>query len=101
MSRHFAFEAALLAKAIAATFERRRTPLPASMPVGLSDEFATDAAAVRRWGFFTSRNILSEQPGSLTDVIKALRGFLMPVVHLASGSEADAILWPPGGPWSR
>lgn len=101
MSRHFTFEAALLAEAIAATFARRRTPLTAGMPVGLSDEFATDAAAVRRWEFFTSRNVLSEQPGSLVDAITALRGFLMPVVRLASGSEADAILWPPGGPWSR
>lgn len=101
MSRHFTFEAALLAKAIAATFARRRTPLPAGMPVGLSDEFATDAAAVRRWKFFTTRNVLSEQPGSLVDAITALRGFLMPVVQLAGGSDADAILWPPGGPWSR
>ena len=101
MSRHFTFEAALLAKAIAATFARRRTPLPAGVPVGLSDNFGADVAAVRRWEFFTSRNVLSEQPGSLADVITALRGFLMPVVRLASGSKADAMLWPPGGPWSR
>jgi predicted nucleotidyltransferase component of viral defense system len=100
MSRHFSFEAALLARAIAATFECRRTPLPADMPVGLSDEFATDADTVRRWQFFTSRNVLSEQPGSLADVVAALRGFLMPVIRLAAGSEADAILWPPSGPWN-
>lgn len=101
MSRHFSFEAALLAKAVAATFERRRTPLPAGIPVGLSDEFATNADAVRRWEFFTSRNVLSEQPGSFAEVVATLRGFLAPAIQLAGGSNTDAILWPPGGPWSR
>lgn len=101
MSRHFSFEAALLAKAVAATFERRRTPLPAGIPVGLSDAFATNADAVRRWEFFTSRNVLSEQPGSFAEVVATLRGFLMPAIQLAGGSNTDAILWPPGGPWSR
>lgn len=101
MSRHFSFEAALLAKAVAATFERRRTPLPAGIPVGLSDEFATNADAVRRWEFFTSRNVLSEQPGSFAEVVATLRGFLTPAIQLAGGSNTDAILWPPGGPWSR
>jgi predicted nucleotidyltransferase component of viral defense system len=101
MSRHFSFEAALLAKAVAATFERRRTPLPAGIPVGLSDAFATNADAVRRWEFFTSRNVLSEQPGSFAEVVATLRGFLMPAIQLAGGSNTDAILWPPDGPWSR
>jgi hypothetical protein len=101
MSRHFSFEAALLAKAVTATFERRRTPLPAGIPVGLSDAFATNADAVRRWEFFTSRNVLSEQPGSFAEVVATLRGFLMPAIQLAGGSNTDAILWPPGGPWSR
>lgn len=101
MSRHFSFEAALLARAVAATFERRRTPLPAGIPVGLSDAFATNADAVRRWEFFTSRNVLSEQPGSFAEVVATLRGFLMLAIQLAGGSNTDAILWPPSGPWSR
>jgi predicted nucleotidyltransferase component of viral defense system len=100
MSRHFSFEGALLAKAIAATFARRRTPLPTDTPIGLSDDFGTEAAVARRWEFFTTRNVLSEQPGALTDVVAVLRGFLMPVARLAGGSAAGASLWPPGGPWS-
>ena len=38
-----ALDAATLALAIAATFQRRGTGLPAAVPVGLSDEFANDA----------------------------------------------------------
>lgn len=101
MSRHFSFEATLLAKAIAATFERRRTPLPAGIPLGLSDEFAANADAVRRWEFFTSRNVLSEQPGSFAEVVATLRGFLTPAIQLAGGSNTNVTLWPPGGPWKR
>jgi len=99
MSRHFAFDGAMLAKAIAATFARRSTPLPTEIPIGLSREFAIDADAVRRWGFFTTRNALSQQPGPFGDIIAALRDFLMPVVRVASGSTEAPITWSPGGPW--
>lgn len=101
MSRHFAFEGALLAKAIAATFTCRQTPLPTDIPVGLSQNFGTDADAIRRWGFFTSRNVLSEHPGSLADVVAALRDFLMPAIRLASGAAVGAIVWSPGGSWGE
>lgn len=99
MSRHFAFDGATLAKAIGATFARRQTPLPTDVPVGLSREFAMDADVVRRWGYFTTRNILSQQPGPFDDVIAALRDFLMPAVRIASRSAASPIAWSPGGPW--
>jgi len=36
-------------KAIAATFERRRTPIPTDVPPGLSAAFAGDAAKARQW----------------------------------------------------
>jgi predicted nucleotidyltransferase component of viral defense system len=50
MLRHFEFDGATLAKAIAATFSRRRTPLPTDTPAGLSEEFSRDA--IKRWGPF-------------------------------------------------
>jgi len=99
MSRHFEFDGSTLAKAITATFARRNTPLPDDIPVGLSEGFATDADAIRRWGFFTTRNVLNQQPGEFGETIAALHDFLMPAVHLASGSAADPISWSPGGPW--
>jgi phage gp37-like protein len=68
--------------------------------VGLSDEFATHGDTVRRWQFFTSRNVLSEQRASLKEVVAALRGFLLPAIPLAGGSNTGVTLWP-GGPWRR
>ncbi len=99
MSGYFVFDGATLAKAITATFARRNTPLPVEIPIGLSDGFATDADAVRRWGFFTTRNVLSQQPGPFGEIIAVLRGCLMPADPLARGPAADPITWSPGGPW--
>ena len=42
-SRTFEFDGGLLARAIRATFERRRTPLPGGLPVALTADFAEDA----------------------------------------------------------
>jgi predicted nucleotidyltransferase component of viral defense system len=100
MSRHFEFDGATLAKAIAATFSRRRTPLPTDTPAGLSEEFSKDADAIKRWGFFSTRNVLIEKAGQFEEVVAALRQFLLPVVQIANGSRSDRLSWPQGGPWT-
>ena len=99
MSRHFAFDAGPLAQAIAATFARRRTALPVAIPIGLAPEFEIDAEAIKRWGFFTTRNVLAGAPGSFGQTISDLRGFLMPAIDMARGTESFLPPWPPGGPW--
>jgi predicted nucleotidyltransferase component of viral defense system len=99
MSRHLAFDGALLAKAIAATFARRQTPLPTETPVGLSRDFAMDANAIKRWGFFRTRNVLGEPPGSLDSVVAELNTFLMPAIALAREPGSSPMMWEPGGPW--
>ena len=43
LAQQFAYEGPPLAQAIRATFERRATPLSDSLPVALTDEFASDA----------------------------------------------------------
>lgn len=52
-------DAALLAEAIAATFERRGTPLPDDLPVGLTSEFVGDAAKQTQWRAFLGKNRLA------------------------------------------
>jgi hypothetical protein len=48
----------LLGEAITATFTRRKTPLPSSLPVGLSEEFSSDAKKVAQWNAFVKKNNL-------------------------------------------
>ena len=69
-----AVDPALLAVAIAATFSRRRTPLPTEMPLGLSDEFAHDPTKLAQWDAFLSRNRI-EAP-SLETVVREVRSFV-------------------------
>ena len=67
---------AILAKAIAATFTRRGTALPAELPIGLTDEFANDASRQALWTAFLRKNELTAVP--LRDVVSALRIKLQP-----------------------
>lgn len=60
-----------LAKAIAATFRRRRTALPDGMPQGLGDQFASDASRQTQWGQFLARNRLDAP--DLVQVIAEIR----------------------------
>jgi hypothetical protein len=43
LAQRYDFDADQLANSIAATFERRRTEVPAELPIGLSPAFADDA----------------------------------------------------------
>lgn len=74
--KSFRFEDDRLARAIAATFARRMTPIPAELPDALSAEFAADRTKVRQWEAFTED--LAVDPGTLEEVIGELAGFLMP-----------------------
>jgi predicted nucleotidyltransferase component of viral defense system len=61
LTRAFEFEPARLRRAIAATFARRSTALPAEVPDGLSASFAADAGKQRQWDAF-SRNLSGPVP---------------------------------------
>lgn len=73
----------LLAQAIHATCERRGTPLPADWPIGLTTEFAGDAAKLVQWRAFLHKNRL-EAP-ALTDVVADLRAALARPLDVARG----------------
>jgi hypothetical protein len=49
-----AIEEAQLADAIAATFSRRETEVPTTIPVGLSDQFSADPQKAQQWAIYTA-----------------------------------------------
>ncbi|HEX2209706.1 MAG TPA: nucleotidyl transferase AbiEii/AbiGii toxin family protein [Longimicrobium sp.] len=99
IARRFAFDGSQLAEAIAATFERRRTPLPDGVPVALTDPFAGDEARQRQWGAFLGR--IGQQDGSPTfpELADALARFLVPPLQSLQTEHAFGARWPAGGPW--
>jgi predicted nucleotidyltransferase component of viral defense system len=72
------FDPEILRAAIAATFERRERNKPNGLPVGLSDEFATDVQKLRQWQAFVKKNQLEHT--ELAVVVQTLRDWLTPLL---------------------
>jgi predicted nucleotidyltransferase component of viral defense system len=99
LSRTFEFDGPTLVRAIAATFERRGTPLPAHLPVALTDAFAEDPAKKIQWSAFRRR--LGGMPAEpLAQVIAALAAFLEAPVIAANSKAGLGMRWTAGGPWA-
>ena len=81
-------DSARLARAIAATFARRRTGLPQDMPQGLGGEFASDSTKQTQWRQFLSKNRL-EAP-ALDEVIVEIRAFITEPLKLARQQKETA-----------
>jgi len=90
----YRFELGRLAASVRNTFERRRTDLPDSEPVALTDEFLEDRMKRTQWTAFGRRLGMREFP-SLPVVGRMLSTFLMPAV----GAVGASLIWEPGGPW--
>jgi predicted nucleotidyltransferase component of viral defense system len=70
-----------LARAIAATFDRRQTEIPTELPDALTPAFATDPSKQAQWKNFV-RDV-AHDPGTLGHVVNHLAGFLMPIAAAA------------------
>ncbi len=69
-----------LGQAIAATFARRGTPLPAPMPTGLTAAFSENTQKQQQWNAFVARNRLDAP--ALDAVVEALAAFVQePMTH--------------------
>lgn len=74
---------AVLAEAIAATFERRRTALPGGVPVGLSNAYGRDPVARRRWSEFLRRLRIEDAPDDVGEVVRTVREQVQPALEQA------------------
>jgi predicted nucleotidyltransferase component of viral defense system len=84
-----ALDTETLANAISATFERRGMAVPASWPVGLTDEFANDPSRQALWQAFLKKNELAKQ--ALPEIVTALREALEAALRRARHSDANAV----------
>ena len=90
------FEGAILARAIAATFARRATPLPQQTPRGLTEEFSEDATKQALWRAFVRKGRLDVESKTLGQVVIELGAFLMPPVIAAGSGEPFRKRWRKG-----
>lgn len=92
-------EGTLLARALAATFKRRKTDVSRKAPVGLSEDFARDPGKRAQWTAFLRRLGAESPRPPLPGVLVFLREFLMPPLESLSRKDGFQKTWSPGGPW--
>lgn len=99
LSRDFAFDGAVLVRAITATFQRRRSMPPKEPPLALTGEFGSDPTKVKQWEAFVRKGKFKAETAKLAEVIAFLETFLMPPSRAAASGGAFTETWPPGGAW--
>jgi len=94
------FEGEDLRRAILATFAKRGTPLPATPPVALTEEFFGQERTTKMWNTYAHRlraaNI--QAPETLAEVADVIITFVMPAVY-AGEDAALSKSWTPSGGW--
>ena len=72
-----------LTEAIAATFDRRNSPLPVVRPLALTDQFSKDAGKQRQWQAFLKKNRI--EGASLEVTVELLERLLWQPTEVAGG----------------
>ena len=94
------FDRSTLVRAVAATFDRRATPVTVELPVALTAPFYSDESRAGQWRAYVTRNGLPDAPADFVQVGDRLTRFLQPIWNDV-GSTGDTIgQWSQGGPWT-
>jgi hypothetical protein len=99
LARQFAFDGALLAKAIAATFANRETAIDVA-PIALTPEFTEQRSTLAQWIAYRRKLPNTDCPERLSEVVRFLGEFLLPIARASESGESFERRWPPGGPWT-
>ena len=98
MANLFDFDGLLVVDAIRATFDRRKTELPAKTPLALTKEFAEDGQKQIQWKAFLQKSGL-HGTDELGDIMKNLKEFLIPPLKAAARKDNFRKTWGKNGPW--
>jgi predicted nucleotidyltransferase component of viral defense system len=98
LARDFDFDGEVLARAIRATFDRRKTTLPTTTPVALTDAFAEDLTKKTQWsGFVRKANV--RDASTLAETVAAVRAFVEAPLAAAAGCSPAPKSWRAGSSW--
>jgi len=93
------FKGGPLARAIRATFDRRRTRVPGEAPIALTPSFAELPDKRTQWKAFLRKNAITASRPELETVVAELARFLLPPLAAAAGETDFDATWLPRGPW--
>jgi len=95
----FDFQGDLICRAIKATFDRRKTNIPASPPLALTPEFTQDKFKSTQWNAFLAKSKLVSKNLDLHTVAIRLSQFLMPPAEAANRATCFDMAWKPERGW--
>lgn len=101
MARRFEFDSHRLAQAMTATFERRRTAIPAEAPLALTRAYFDSADRKREWDAFLRRTGLEGDPETLQSACLRIEKFLMPVCGWIREGSPPLLRWRGGSGWEK
>lgn len=96
LASSFPFEGQLLADALAATFSRRKTEIPESPPIGLTEHFYGHSQKQQQWKAFLSRSEIDVGALTFGQIVETLRLFLLPALTSARSDEKLSAVWENG-----
>jgi predicted nucleotidyltransferase component of viral defense system len=97
--KRFPFDGDLLSAAVFATFKRRQTAFPAELPLGLSDEFASDSTKLTQWKAFQKGKGFKMPPPELAEVVREIRNFVLPPLKAAAEGRPFLSRWDSQSRW--
>ena len=99
LARTMAFEGEQLCAAIRATFVRRSSLLPHSLPAALTNEFSAHPAKLTQWRAFCRKDTRTKTEVPLSEVVDFIGAFLLPPLQSLAAGTAFRLSWTPNGPW--
>lgn len=99
LCNQFEFDGDLICQAIKATFDRRKTNIPASPPLPLTLEFTQDKLKSTQWNAFLTKSKLASKNLDLHTVTIRLCQFLMPPAEAANQATCFDKAWKPDHGW--
>lgn len=101
MQSRFPFDGEMLAAAIKATFNRRRTEVVPSSCIAFQSLYYASEEPLTGWRLYVERGSFEKIPPTFAEVGEAIEAFLRPVAESIARNEEFALSWPPGGLWRR
>ncbi len=99
LADHFEFDGDQIVQALKATFTRRGTALPDTLPTGLTAAFARDSVKQQQWSAFARR--VAGSPTTLSDIVVPVATFLEQPLQAAHHGVPFPFRWKSPGPWNK
>ena len=99
LSQMFEFEGSVLREAIAKTFQRRETLLPANEPFAFTEAYFLDGPKQIQWGAFVKKTKPVNPCDDLEGTVRQISHFVMPPLRSLQAGTPFAMIWNPEKGW--